>query len=633
MLLNLFRPTIRVAYHEANEPFPVPKEFARYIGAGINLWRSGALDIGQLPLAPDRNDRESLFPLYFADFLNYYIVKDILASVDKVRESPAVFPDMVDEVRLDDFAAEFCVDDCWFGALKECGDFRTLCNGINDRIMAYRRLHLQNAPLPPSVHSTKTDIGEPIAKTADYLKKTGAVRKNVSFYIRIDEVDRLLHEDIIDPELGRPYRQIINKALGKRDQRVSYRIGTRPYGWGDDLQCFGTGSRLEELRDYKIVNLDRMERRPEDPKTWLFPKFARDVLRRRLDVAGYDVKGAQNLIRKIYGQCQDVPLTVKRYAGNSSADRLLPIDEKWPQYWQDFLHVLFKKDPFEAVLASAWALQGVKKGHPSKRLEAKPPSDPPEERPWRRRKYWRKERVRQCLLQIAARAGQRLEWSGEDSVLALSGGNISVFLSICDEVWEAHLRHNRHRQENQRKDPVTDAGPIEHSVQAVGIHAASTDWYHKIAELPGGHDRQRFIKVLGEQFRQWLRDDPAMSYPGWNGFSIEEERVPEDKRDVLLFLRRAADYGGLYAHTHTSRSKGEGQRTKWYLNPIFSPYFQIPESHVKEPRYLRDVEMIEEWLRKTEVNLGTARTPRRGRNGGVKPGDSTDATPDMFEGG
>lgn len=620
MLLNLFRPKIRVAYHRENETFPVPEGLSRYIGAGINLRRSGALDIGQLPLVAEGNDDEALYPLYFADFLNYYIVKDILASLCIVRDHADVFSNIVNGAHLDAFAAAFGADDCWFGALDGCENFASLCDGINERVMAYRKLHQRNSSLPSSVHRTKTEIGEPIAKAADYLKQSGAVGDDVSFFIRIDEVDRLLHEDIIDSQLGLDYRRIINKALGKRDQRVSYRIGTRPYGWGDDLQCFGTGSRLEDLRDYRMFDIDRTVRRLENRKTWSFPEFAKDVLRRRLDVAGYKTKGSKNFVRKLYGPRQDACAAAKRYAGNSSADRILHMDENWSQSWRELLLPLFQENPLEAMLASAWAHQGVKKGTPSKRLAA----EPPEERPWER-PYWRKEHVRQCLLQIAARTGQRLEWSGGDSIIALCGGNITVFLSVCHEVWEAHLRHNRHKPESERTDPVTGPDPIAPSVQASGVHAASTDWYNKIAELPGGHDRQRFVKVLGNQFRVWLRDDPAMSYPGWSGFSIEEERIPKDKLDVLFLLRQAADYGSLYAHVHISRHKRGGIRTKWYLSPILSPYFQIPESHVKEPRYLGDVEQIEKWLHKADI-------PQfRNRGLSAEPKVSTDAAPDLVD--
>src|SRR5450432_1626416 len=50
MLLNLFRPRIRLAYHQARIAFPVPPRLSNFLAAGINLTRSGALDIGQRAL-------------------------------------------------------------------------------------------------------------------------------------------------------------------------------------------------------------------------------------------------------------------------------------------------------------------------------------------------------------------------------------------------------------------------------------------------------------------------------------------------------------------------------------------------------------------------------------------------------
>jgi len=44
MLLNLLRPESRIAYRTAGKDFPVPKELSKFIGAGVNLRKCGALE-------------------------------------------------------------------------------------------------------------------------------------------------------------------------------------------------------------------------------------------------------------------------------------------------------------------------------------------------------------------------------------------------------------------------------------------------------------------------------------------------------------------------------------------------------------------------------------------------------------
>lgn len=599
MLLNLFRPEIRIAYKNSGIEFPIPKPFARFIGAGINLTRSGTLNIGQRAIVENIEKDEEEFPFYFGDFLNYFIVRDILKTVETQEKQPEVFELQIDSSKLNQFASEVSKNACWFGALDGCNSFDELCKRIESRIEAYRRFHNNRTfSLPVEFFLTKTDIGEPIAIVAEYLKTSGVVPNEVPFFIRIDQIERLSHCDVIRPSLGKQFRRIINKAIGKRDHRVSYRIGTRTYAWEDDLFMFGTADKLEQLRDYRISDIDDILRRQEDPKTWIFPQFAEDVFKRRLQYANYDeVDTKKDPLAKVFGASPEHEEAAKQYAGNSSVNVILKMDDKWPAIWKEFLAELFKEDPLEAILASVWVRQRGISGKSGGRIKDPPPSN----KPWNKT-YWRKERIRQALMQIAARARQRMKWSGKDLIIALSSGNISIFLSICYEIWESFLRFNREKKERERCDPISGDSPINPDIQAVGIHTASTQWYGKITEQPKGDDRQRFLDVLGRTFRTWLLNDDAMSYPGNNGFSIAIDDLKKFP-SLAEFLKGTVDYGDLYDAPHTTKKKDRRQRIKWYLSPILSPYFQIPEAHQKEPYYLDNMEDLILWLKKAEIHI------------------------------
>jgi len=616
MLLNLFRPQIRLAYHMADVDFPVPDPSSNFIGAGINLTRSGVLNIGQRPLRKDPKQELHDFPLYFADFLNYYIVRDILETLHIQAQHVEVFRNLVNTKGLEDFAIALSNDPCWFEALSGCKSLQDICQRIDSRIKIYRKFHNNfDYEIPNEVHGTKTDIGEPIARTVDHMKDSGVVPGDTPVFVRIDQIERLYHSDVIRRAIGQQYRRTINKALGKRDLRVSYRVGTRHYAWDDDLYMFGTDDKLEVLRDFRILDIDYIQRRREDPKTWIFPGFAEDVFVRRLIHAGYKPrKRASNLIGAVFGPSPKPEEAARKYAGTSPAKRIVKIEDTWPDEWKDFLEMLFKDDPLEAVLAGGWVRQRGVRGRREHRLDAAPPK---KDRPWNRQ-WWRKERAGQALVQIAARAPGRLKWTGKKQIIALSAGNISIFLSICFEVWEAFLRSERNKKADERSNPV-HAGPINPDIQAVGIHTASTVWYEKMTEQPKGDDRQRFIDVLGRTFRRWLVDDTAMSYPGHNGFSIANEDI-KNLPMLAEFLNEAVDYGDLYDARHTTKKRDRRQRTKWYLNPILSAYFQIPESHGKEPYYLEDIGQLVGWIKEAEVfieGLGDIPTrwqpPRKGK--------------------
>jgi hypothetical protein len=599
MLLNLLRPQIRFAYYQANTPFPVPKPLDKFIGAGINLTRSGILDIGQRPLSADRHSDETIFPLYFADFLNYYTVRDILSSLGLMRQKPEAFGALVQEGALDAFARRLASEDCWFGFLDGCDSFMSLGKLIDDRISAYRAFHQYNTPaLAPAIQSSKTAIGEPIARVEACLKETGVVPPDVPLFVRIDQVERLFGSDVLRPDLGVQYRRIINKALSLRDSRVSYCIGVRTYAWEADLTIFGTDDKLENIRDFRIIDLDELLRRREDQKTWIFPSFAEDVFVRRLQHAGYAGTATKDAIKSIFGSTrmsEDASEIARQYARNSDPQRALSWGDGWPDSWNSFLGGLFAEDPLEACLACAWAHQRGRSGKRGARLSSPPPVD---RAPWKKL-YWRKDRVRLCLLQLAARTAQRYKWAGKEAILALSSGNISVFVSICHEIWDAFLRAERRKPNDQRANAAL--GGIVPEVQAVAIQTASAVWHEKITEQPNGDDRQRFVDVLGRIFRGWLIADHSLSYPGHNGFSLANEDLLANPA-IRRFLSEAVDYGDLYEAAHTTKEKDRRPRTKWYLPPILSDYFQIPEVHTREP-YYASVEEVIRWLREAQVIL------------------------------
>ena len=81
-------------------------------------------------------------------------------------------------------------------------------------------------------------------------------------------------------------------------------------------------------------------------------------------------------------------------------------------------------------------------------------------------------------------------------------------------------------------------------------------------------------------------------------FSVSSELFQAfgEYQELRTFLNEAVDYGDLYDMPHTTRKADRKGRTKWYLAPILSPYFQIPHQHIKEPYYLENISELYKWV-------------------------------------
>ncbi len=581
MLLELLSPDLRIAYAEANESFPLKRGYSRFIGCGINLTRSRTVDFGQRPITfGDIGEAEQL-ALYFGDFVNYWIVADFLKSVRLYAN--ALNGQIANELgmlvtgnQLDLAAERLAASDSWFGYTAGIRTVSAFESKLAERIRTYFAFFNFNlAELPGDIQSSKTAIGEPIADTVKVLKKCGIIPEDVHIFVRIDQYEELSKLEGKSGLRAATYRSVINKALASRNPHISYRIGTRTYAFREEnLEVFGTTARLERDRNYKLIDLDKILRRKENAKTWIFPKFAEDVFVKRLRFSGYD-PGGPPALERVFGKGASPEERARRYCGKAP-DRAIRADESWPNEWKQFLRNLSAINPLSARLAEAWARQKHKQ-----KIVSEVPAEP---YPWEggkggEKQYWRKERIQTALMQIAGRCAQRIIWAGREDILGLSGGNILVFLSICQHIWSAWLRTS---DDHKRDDNVPPE--ISESLQAIGIHEASTHAFEKVREEPEGDKRQRFVSYLGNLLERKLFEDSALSYPGHNGFSLTMEELELDKA-VRDFLNDAVDYGALFDAPHTTKEKNRKPRKKWYLNPVLSPHFKIPHVHTKEPLY------------------------------------------------
>lgn len=587
-LLNLLEPKILIEFLKSDREWPLPEHCSKFLTASITLRSSGALLFGQRSIEDIPSENERVVGLYFGDFLNYWIVLDLLEKIELLFSVSgaglaAKIGLTTDEKLLDKFAKQLSASKCWLGALDGANSFSDLKNRIEERIRSYDSFLNYNSDFPVVVSRTKTSAGEPIAVASDCLRKCGILPSDVPVFVTIDQFEDLmdLERDVSDGD--RPiFRGVIMKMLGSRDDRVSYRVGARLYSLDKGIRGLSGNALVEEMREVNVVNIDDLLQGRENRKS-LFPDFCDDVLRRRLVEAGYEDVN-QKAAKQLFGGHVTPEDKVSAFVTKSRTSVIssnLDVDASVTQA----LLEIANSDPIAAKMGEAWVRQNMKKREITAGLVSS--------MPWSSRQWWQKERKQQALLQVFSSCNQKMVWYGSSDVVNLSGRNILTFLSICQFIWAELLRTLEDGPNNlpQNIDPI---------IQTLGINSASEYWFRKIkAEPKGGDDRNRFANEIGNMFRGKLRSDKNMSYPGNNGFSLPLNSV-EEEPIVEGFLSDCVAFGVLESRTHIPKSPSRGQSEKWYLSPILSPHFQIPTAHIKEP-YYASIDEVASWMRKAQV--------------------------------
>ena len=591
-------PALGLAFRYVRRP-------ATFIGTGINLAHSNAIDFGYRSISDDIKEAA----LFFADFVNYTILLDLFESIRTLSRLPDT--DMADlqidlsAERQHAFVATLTAADVFQGALEGCTSIGAVESRMRERLNAYRRfLHMNDKLLNDQIRESKTDVGVPISAAVGQLKESGIIGQDAAIFIHIDQYEELAN--ISSPDHSPDYRKVINRALARRDPTISYRIGTRGHAWRNHGFIFGANARLEEERDYKFVDLDEILRRHENRGTWVFPRFAEDVFARRLkyvDLASEEAAGRE-LLKRVFGSGMLPEDKAKRYGGRDPG-RCVRVDPDWPEDFQKDIRALAEENPLSARLLEAWALQQLGRPPISGERISSRDLNIAMLSAMQKKTWWKKERTELALVQIAGRCQQRPLWSGSDAIIDLSGGNILTFLSLCQFIWDMQ------NQAEEEGDTPTELSEIDHEVQAVGIFKASNYWLEKIRQETGrSGERFRLAKQIGNVLGRDLYADRQMSYPGHNGFSLADNELDLDRfSHVKELLEEMSDYGTVIASPHTTKERDRKSRQKFYLNPILCPQFKIPYQRVKEPKYIHPPQ-VEEWMDRAGLSLPESYRPQ-----------------------
>lgn len=595
MLLRLFAPDVR-AFHLSGRSgvrWDIPMEQA--LGINVNFIHAGFGNLGARRLTADRQDSRAQWPFVVGDLLNYWLTHQLLVTLEFINDTGSDFAQRIGATvttdALNEFARVFARNDCWFGYLTTVRTFDELGQKVRKRIEAYRSfVNWNTSRLATDITRTKTEVGTPLQEARLELMRLGILPDAIPLVVTLDQYETLYHTDYAlgdddDSSLGRDFCRVVNTLLASRRASISYKIGVRPYAWGRELRALNTEARLEHGRDYQLVDLDEVLRRPENPRTWIFPKFAADVAARRIGGSGEANRPGASWLEGMLENLQPDE-EIERYC-HDTPDRLEPKpEESWPEEWKTCLANLYTTSKYKARLAEIWMRQAA--GRRSGSVDLRPAKGG--RMPWER-VWWQKERRDAVLTQLASACSQRRLYCGWTTLLTLSSPNILVFISLCREVWD--------HWERARSDPRGSNDRMSADVQSQAIRMVANRWLEKQDESPRGTTRRRFVVRLGVALRKALIGDRTLSYPGHTGFSLTEDDLAAD-RQMRCFLEDAVDYGALVCLPHTSKTRDGRRRRKWYLSPILCPNFEIPAIRTKEPYYATGTE-VQGWILGKEI--------------------------------
>ena len=610
MLLRLFAPHVRASYWRSDSGlgWRIPMENA--IGIGVNFIHAGFGSLGGRSLAKREDENRERWAPVFGDLLNYYLIHELLKTLQFLQHVGSVVAERVGANvttrALDIFAEMLATDECWFGGMSGVQNFDELATAVQKRIEAYRSfVNWNTRRLPTRIQGTKTAAGAPLLKAREALRSTRVLPEGIALVVTLDQYETLYHTDYAsdaddERSLGRAFCRVVNSLLALRSPSISYKVGVRHYAWGRELRGLNTDAKLEHGRDYQLVDLDEVLRRPENTASWIFPDFAEDVAERRLDAMGDGTGAGTKQFKSMFGTLT-AEEEIERYCQRNSG-RLAPgHGEGWPQRWQQFFRELYESNKYKAKLAEVWVRQ--KEALDQDVFAGTPPrgNEPPWGSPW-----WEKERREALLTQVASACSQRRLYCGWDTLLTLSASNILVFISLCREIWD--------HWERAQAATAEAVGTMAADVQSQAVRIVANSWLEKQEEFPRGTTRKQFVVRLGVALRKGLIADKGLTYPGRTGFSLTEDELGEDQV-VKGFLQDAVDYGALVSFPHTTKEKDGKRRRKWYLSPILCPNFEIPAIRTKEPYYAKLAE-VRQWIEGGPIAIGSR--PRRRGYGGTE---------------
>jgi hypothetical protein len=379
--------------------------------------------------------------------------------------------------------------------------------------------------------------GVPIEYLADVLYSSEAFNGKV-FYIIVDEFENL----------DETQQSLFNTLIKHGRDKYVFKIGMKDSGWRTKVTL--SGESLTHPADYDLIDLS--ERFGNDQ----YPTFAREVCEARLALA-FERASVSGMSREMSSYLQDLdPEEEAQLLG--LARRIAPVREK------------AKKESNGSLIDT---LSDLDLYYLHRRAESEdvPLTEVLAEYGANPRGYLAsyRENYRQALLfTISENSGKGLQkyYSGWNTLVKVSGGNIRYLVEIIERAFELH----RITSNDIRK-------PISARDQTDACIAVGRKYAQEVQALdPQGHRLTFLLLGLG-RFLSLLARHSLGKQPDTTSFVLARPMSQDKALELDELLRIAVMHQVLRKWPATKlTSQTEAKESEYSVHPVFSAFFVFP---------------------------------------------------------
>jgi len=248
----------------------------------------------------------------FGDYYGHILVRDFILALEKLslnekwREHNNVSnldSEILDLVAID-YSKKICDE---LPDIDGISSWSSLKEYINNRISSWISIVSKLGAETFSGPSEIVQLINPCLYLMEELKTKGIIGSDCRLFIIIDQYETLFeHRKNID------FRPIFNLAMrqaARGETRIEFKMGVRPYGYKDSLNIFGSGIKLDLVKECQEIFID-------DLTSDYYDKFINDLTKKCLKkYREYD--DYSDRLNTVFENLTAVQ-EVKKYIGNST---------------------------------------------------------------------------------------------------------------------------------------------------------------------------------------------------------------------------------------------------------------------------------------------------------------------------
>lgn len=496
-----------------------------------------------------------------------------------------------------------------------------LLNWTEERLRHYRRMIKERTK--PSIDMSEIpnsyffrDIGYLVIRFMETLRKYQVIGPKQQVFVILDEYDQCVAGG--RPEFARSINSFIKTIARGPVSYFAVKVGSRPHGF-HDKRILGGNARIEDGRDYNKIDLSILR---ENRNRKVFSDLIKDIANRRLKSVSWFGKRGMTDIKELLEDVTPIDEGDLYRRGKTNQDLHFRTLESYCKPLKDGQQIYsslvadIKKLADETLYQEYLIIEacrriqrlrnrngkGFNKGYRELirslgRIAAFLNSGGTAKND--SKIYYKLKDMREPALFLLANSfRQQRYYCGFETMRLMCEGVPLAFIKLSKQIFN-EVGYNTVKLERTRKIDIRWQNPAIRKVAGETRDRSRSD-------LCSGQSFLILLDELGFILRT-MQLSPTAPYPSPNGFSVEREQgwlsdsggehcnteANEPLRRLKRILLEATDWGYLIELAHRSKMGSLKTRTKYYINSILAPYYDLSVRHLKEPLYIKISDLVE----------------------------------------